>query len=145
MFFGNQNLALLTTTLALDLSPKRHAPPCIIKITWASLTFLGIDVEALRRIIAILHICNHFYIKAFYGTTENAVKTQLWIAISIYILIAIMKNRLNLSHSLYEIRRVLDLSMFEIVPIPTLLGEVRTKVQLESFPVQQEMFQTLGH
>ena len=90
-------------------------------------------------------IKQHLRIKAFYGTTENAVKTQLWIAISTYILIAIMKKRLNLSHSLYEILRVLDLNMFEIVPIQTLLGEVRTKVQLESFPVQQEMFQTLGH
>ena len=51
-------------------------------------------------------IKQHLRIKSFYGTTENAVKTQVWIAISTYVLIAIMKKRLNMQHSLYEILRV---------------------------------------
>jgi transposase len=90
-------------------------------------------------------IKQHLRIKSFYGTTENAVKTQVWIAISTYVLIAIMKKRLNLQHSLYEILRVLDLNMFEIVPIADLLGQIPNESQLDDFPVQQDLFQTLGH
>jgi len=66
-------------------------------------------------------IKQHLRIKSFYGTTENAVKTQVWIAISTYVLIAIMKKKLNMKHSLYEILRVLDLNMFETTPIPQAL------------------------
>jgi len=83
--------------------------------------------------------------QGFYGTTENAVKTQLWIAISTYVLIAIAKKKLNLSHSLYEILRVLDLNMFEIIPISALLGQIPDEPKSGAFPVQQELFQTLGH
>ena len=90
-------------------------------------------------------IKQHLRIKSFYGTTENAVKTQVWIAISTYVLIAIMKKRLNLQHSLYEILRVLDLNMFELVPIADLLGQIPNESQLGDFPVQQDLFQTLGH
>jgi hypothetical protein len=63
------------------------------------------------------------------------------------VLIAIMKKRLNLQHSLYEILRVLDLNMFEIVPVPIadLLGQIPNESQLGDFPVQQDLFQTLGH
>jgi transposase len=89
-------------------------------------------------------IKQHLRIKAFYGTTENAVKTQLWIAISTYVLIAIAKKKLNLSHSLYEILRVLDLNMYEIIPISALLGQIPDEPQSGEFPVQQELFQTLG-
>ena len=67
-------------------------------------------------------IKQHLRIKVFYGTSENAVKTQIWIAISIYVLIAIAKKRLHLEHhSLYEILQILSLSMFETIPINQLL------------------------
>jgi hypothetical protein len=52
-------------------------------------------------------------IKKFYGTTENAVKTQIWIAISVYVLIAIIKKRLKLELSLYGLLQVLSLTLFE--------------------------------
>ena len=52
-------------------------------------------------------------IKAFYGTTENTVKTQIWIAISIYVPVAIVKKTLKLDQSLYTIRQVLSVSLFE--------------------------------
>ena len=52
-------------------------------------------------------------IKAFYGTSENAVKTQIWIAISIYVLVAILKKRLKLELSLYTILQILSLTVFE--------------------------------
>ena len=58
-------------------------------------------------------IKQHLRIKKFYGTTENAVKTQIWIAISIYVLIAIIKKRLKLAPSLYALLQVLSLTLFE--------------------------------
>lgn len=63
----------------------------------------------------------HLRIKAFFGTSENAVKTQIWIAVSVYILIAIVKKRLNLEHSLYTFLQVLSVSVFEKTPILQLL------------------------
>jgi hypothetical protein len=66
-------------------------------------------------------IKQHLRIKAFYGQTENAVRTQIWIAICTYVLIAIAKKRLKLTHSLYEILQILSLTMFENIPINQLL------------------------
>jgi len=59
----------------------------------------------------------HLRIKAFYGYSENAVKTQIWIAVSVYVLVAILKKRLALEASLYEILQVLSVTLFEQVPI----------------------------
>jgi len=66
-------------------------------------------------------IKQHLRIKAFYGTSENAVKTQLWIAVSVYVLIAIIKKRLDLHASLYELLQILSLTMFEKMPLTQLL------------------------
>ena len=57
----------------------------------------------------------------FYGTTENAVKTQIWIAISVYVLVAMVKKRLNTEASLYTIRQILSLTLFEKKPIDQLV------------------------
>jgi len=62
-------------------------------------------------------IKQHLRIKAFYGTTENAVKTQIWIAISVYVLVAIVKRRLKLSLSLYTILQTLSVTLFEKIPL----------------------------
>ena len=63
-------------------------------------------------------IKQHLRIKAFYGTSENAVKTQIWIVISVYVLVAIIKKRLGLDHlSLYTILQILSVSLFEKKPI----------------------------
>jgi hypothetical protein len=62
-------------------------------------------------------IKQHLRIKAFYGTSENAVKTQIWIAISVYVLVAIVKKRLKLEASLYTILQVLSVSLFEKMSI----------------------------
>jgi hypothetical protein len=90
-------------------------------------------------------IKQHLRIKSFFGTSENAVKTQVWIAISTYVLIAIVKKRLHLDHSLHEILRVLNLNMFESTPIPALLVPTHEPTQPSALPVQGELFQTLGH
>jgi IS4 transposase len=62
-------------------------------------------------------IKQHLRIKAFFGTTENAVKTQVWIAISVYVLVAIVKKELKLKRSLYEILQILSVTLFEKTPI----------------------------
>jgi len=66
-------------------------------------------------------IKQHLRIKSFFGTTENAVKTQVWIAVSTYVLVAIVKKRLRLTASLYEILQILSLTMFEQMPLDQLL------------------------
>jgi hypothetical protein len=68
-------------------------------------------------------IKQHLRIKAFYGTSENAVKTQIWIAISTYVLVAILKKQSQLDHGLYTILQVLSVSLFEKTPIPQLLAD----------------------
>jgi hypothetical protein len=62
-------------------------------------------------------IKQHLRIKAFYGTSQNAVKTQVWIAISVYVLVAIVKKELRLDRSLYEILQILSVALFEKMPI----------------------------
>jgi hypothetical protein len=62
-------------------------------------------------------IKQHLRIKAFFGTSENAVKTQIWIAVSVYVLVAIIRKRLGLEVSLYQILQILSITLFEKVPI----------------------------
>jgi hypothetical protein len=71
-------------------------------------------------------IKQHLRIKVFFGTSENAVKSQIWIAVSVYVLVAIVKKRLNLSASLYEMLQILSLTMFERVPLDQLLADIVT-------------------
>ena len=68
-------------------------------------------------------IKQHLRIKVFFGTSENAVKSQIWIAVSAYVLVAIVKKRLNLSASLYEILQILSLTMFEKIPLDQRLAQ----------------------
>ena len=81
-------------------------------------------------------IKQHLRIKAFLGTSENAVKTQIWIAVCTYVLIAIVKKRLKLSHSLYEILQILSLTMFETTPINQLLPNPSTNSEPPISPIQ---------
>jgi hypothetical protein len=66
----------------------------------------------------------HLRIKAFYGTSENAVKTQIWIALSVYVLVAIVKKRLALDVTLYKLLQILSVTLFEKMPISTAIFDV---------------------
>lgn len=86
-------------------------------------------------------IKQHLRIKAFYGTTENAVKTQIWVAISIYVLVAIMKKRLHLNLELYTILQILSVTLFEKASLLQILtrsdytpNQVNPPNQLNLFP-----------
>ncbi len=67
-------------------------------------------------------IKQHLRIKVFFGESENAVKTQIWIAVSVYVLVAIIRKRLELTASLYEMLQILSLTMFERMPINSMLS-----------------------
>ena len=62
-------------------------------------------------------IKQHLRIKSFFGTSENAVKSQIWIAVTVYVLVAVVKKRLGISADLYTILQVLSLTLFEKMPI----------------------------
>jgi hypothetical protein len=85
-------------------------------------------------------IKQHLRIKAFYGTSENAVKTQIWIAISIYVLVAIVKKHLNLDRSLYSILQILSLSLLEKIPISQALSGIDDIENKDEFCNQLNLF-----
>jgi len=85
-------------------------------------------------------IKQHLRIKSFFGTSENAVKTQIWIAISTYVLVAIMKKRLKLDLSLYTILQILSISLFEKMPIYQALTERDYRNQITSGHIQLKLF-----
>jgi IS4 transposase len=85
-------------------------------------------------------IKQHLRIKAFYGTSENAVKTQIWIAISVYVLVAMLKKQLHLERSLYTILQILSVTLFEKTPILQVLSSTDYQDQGEHFHNQLNLF-----
>ena len=85
-------------------------------------------------------IKQHLRIKAFFGTSENAVKTQIWIAVSVYVLVAIVKKRLALPSSLYENLQILSLTLFERTPLDQLLAHCATDLDEAASRNQMNLF-----
>ena len=85
-------------------------------------------------------IKQHLRIKSFYGTTPNAVKTQIWIAIIVYVLVAIMKKDLALEASLYEILQVLSVMLFAKMPLKSLFPGDSQKLSEGDFHNQLSLF-----
>ncbi len=120
---------------------QQHFPTTIrrIKIKDAegkTLVFLTNHLDLSAQSIANLYRCRwqielffkwikqHLRIKSFFGTSENAVKSQIWIAVSVYVLVAILKKRLNITASLYEMLQILSLTMFERMALNQLLARI---------------------
>jgi len=118
-----------------------------------TLIFLTNNTDLPAHTIAELYRCRwqvelffkwikqHLRIKSFFGTSENAVKSQLWIAVSVYVLVAILKKRLNLSASLYEILQILSLTMFERTPLDQLLARIPPSSNQPGNPNQLILFE----
>jgi hypothetical protein len=116
------------------------------------LVFLTNNFSLSSKTIADLYKCRwqvelffkwikqHLRIKSFFGYSENAVKTQIWIAISTYVLVAIMKKRLALEQSLYTILQVISISLFEKVPIYQLFNESRYETKFTTGHIQLNLF-----
>lgn len=85
-------------------------------------------------------IKQHLRIKAFYGTSENAVKTQIWIAVSIYVLVAIIKKRLKLEQSLYTILQILSITLFEKIPLYQAFEKADYTTKMTSGHIQMKLF-----
>jgi transposase len=85
-------------------------------------------------------IKQHLRIKAFYGTSANAVRTQIWIAVSVYVLVAIVRKRLNLRASLYQILQILSVTLFEKTPILRTLQEIDSDSDLYDPSNQLNLF-----
>jgi transposase len=116
--------------------------------THKRLIFLTNNFDLSARTIQKLYKCRwqvelffkwikqYLRIKAFYGTSENAVKTQIWIAITVYVLIAILKKELGLEQSLGEILQVLSISLFEKIELSQLFSEFACTNQPDESPNQ---------
>jgi len=86
-------------------------------------------------------IKQHLRIKRFFGTSVNSVKTQIWIGVSVYVLIAIIKKRLGLEHSLYTILQILSLSLFEKKPILSLFEDYDLQLERTDSPNQLNLWE----
>ena len=87
-------------------------------------------------------IKQHLRIKAFYGTSENAVKTQIWIAISVYVLVAIIKKQMKIDLSLYTILQIFSITLFEKMPVLQVLTETDYKNKITSGHIQLNLFES---
>lgn len=85
-------------------------------------------------------IKQHLRIKAFFGTSENAVKTQVWIAIAVYVLVAIVRKRLHVDASLYTVLQILSLTLFEKTPLEQLLTNVEAISEIDENANQLNLF-----
>ena len=95
--------------------------------------------QSLTRQLFFKWIKQHLRIKAFYGYSENAVKTQVWIAVAIYVLVTILKKRLDLDASLHEILQVLSVTLFEQVPILQAFGDDWSQEELAGISNQLKL------
>jgi hypothetical protein len=86
-------------------------------------------------------IKQHLRIKAFFGTSENAVKAQIWSAVCVYVLVAIIKQRLNLKASLYEILQILSLTLFEKTELLRLFQDIPEQNPIPDASKQLNLFE----
>jgi hypothetical protein len=147
------------TILLIGLNTSRDYPIQLRRVKFYDiehdrlLVFLTNNFDLPALAIAQLYRCRwqvelffkwikqHLRIKAFFGTSENAVKTQVWIAISAYVLVAIVKKRLKSDASLYTILQILSLTLFEKTPLIQLLTEIPLAPEQLDFPNQLNLFE----
>lgn len=134
------------TVALVSFYPARSYPSHLRRIRYLDpeqdrqLVFLTNNFQLPARTIADLYRCRwqvelffkwikqHLRIKAFYGTSENAVKTQIWIAVSTYLLVAILRKRIKVKASLYTILQILSVTLLEKVPILQALSDAESQI-----------------
>jgi hypothetical protein len=138
--------------------PRQSYPERLRRVTYVDLetrkrfVFLTNNFTLPALMIALLYKCRwqielffkwikqHLRIKAFFGTSENAVKTQVWIAISVYVLVAIIKKRLQIDRSLYTILQILSFTLLEQVSLVEVLALTCPRIQETAFHNQLSLF-----
>jgi transposase len=146
------------TVLLTTLYPAKNYPEPLRRIRFYDaekrkrLVFLTNNFELPAETIAELYksrwhielffkwIKQHLRIKSFFGTSENAVKVQIWTAVSAYLLVTIMKQELRLEQSLYSILQILSLSLFEKMPILEAFSQKYVPVQMTHTWKQLSLF-----
>ena len=146
-------------TIVLDtFYPSKNYPEPLRRIrfrdpeTGKRLVFLSNNFDLPAETIAALYkarwhvelffkwIKQHLRIKSFYGTSENAVKTQIWIAVATYVAVAIMKKELGLPQSLYTILQILSISLFDKTPISQVFSGIDYNIEYVECPNQLPLF-----
>jgi|SRR5271157_2041984 len=147
------------TVVLASTASRKHYPDPLRRIHYydveqdRSLRFLTNNFDLPALTICLLYksrwqvelffkwIKQHLRIKAFYGYSENAVKTQIWIAVSVYVLVAILKKRLALEASLHEILQVLSVTLFEQVPVLQALREIESQKKSSTISNQLNLWE----
>jgi transposase len=147
------------TVMLTTYSPSRHYPQPLRRIRYNDpqtdkrLVFLTNHFDLPALTVAQLYkarwrielffkwIKQHLRIKAFYGTSANAVKTQIWIAITTYLLVAILKKELGIEHNLYTILQVLSVTLFEKTPILQVFADPRYTTENSASRNQLSLFE----
>jgi len=124
-FDQNTDKVLVFLTNSFDLPAKTVAD--IYKARW--------QIELFFKWIK-----QHLRIKNFFGTSENAVKTQIWIAVATYVLVAILKKQYQVDHSMYKILQVLSVTLFEKVPVDQLLRDLDNFPEEDGFSNQLKLW-----
>ncbi len=125
-----------------DSENKQHLRLLTNQFTLPALTIANLYRLRWQVELFFKWIKEHLRIKAFYGTSENAVKTQIWIAVGVYTLIAILKKRLKIEWSLYTILQILSLTLFEKMPIQQAFTEIQYKNEIASPYIQLKLFES---
>ena len=146
------------TVVLASAASRKHYPDPLRRIHYhdaeqdRSLRFLTNNFDLPALTVCLLYksrwqvelffkwIKQHLRIKAFYGYSENAVKTQIWIAVSVYVLVAIVKKRLRLEASLHEILQVLSVTLFEQVPILQAFGDLGSQEKSDGISNQLNLW-----
>jgi hypothetical protein len=149
---SDQTVMLKGYYAGIDYPEKLRRISYVDKTQNKRLVFLTNNFDLSALTIAELYRCRwqvelffkwikgHLRIKKFFGLSENAVKTQIWIAISIYVLVAIIKKRLNITVSLYQILQILSLTLFEKTPIEQALSNIDTDKNMIEIVNQLKLF-----
>lgn len=124
----------------LDVKTRKRFKFLTNNFTLPALTIAQIYQSRWQVELFFRWIKQHLPIKAFYGTSENAVKTQIWIAVSVYVLVAIIRKRLGLEASLYQILQILSVTLFEKTPILRALQTHESQFDLPDYANQFNLF-----
>ena len=124
----------------LDPENEKHLVFLTNQLSFPATTIAGLYKCRWQVELFFKWIKQHLRIKAFYGTSENAVKTQIWIAISIYVLVAIIKKRLKIQPSLYTILQIFSITLFERMPILQAFTKDTYKNKITNRPIQLNLF-----
>ena len=157
---GSRHGTICDQTIALNgFYAAKHYPGQLRRIryrdpeTGKNLVFLTNQFALPAPTICALYRCRwqvelffkwikqHLRIKRFYGTSENAVRTQIWIAISVYVLVAIIKKQLRLDVSLHALLQILSLTLFEKLPLKQAVASVEPFPNNQTFHSQLNLFE----